>query len=405
MGAQGVRRRPLEGIRVADFSRVVAGPACTRWLADMGAEVIKLEPPEGDLTRKIKPRRGGVSIYFSQVNCGKRCICVDLSGTEGRDLARRLALASDIVVENFRPGVMARLGLDPAELRAAKPGLIWCSISGYGQDGPAAGRRAYAPVVHAEAGLVDFTARARGRAPVPEAVSHADFAAASQATSAILAALFWRERTGEGQHVDVSMAETVLAHMEFTAIEANGGPGDEVPIVNPARATIVTLADGTDVQLPGNPAATFPAMCRLMGREDLVARPGWGTLDERAGRIDDIDAVVRAWALGFADLATFEAFVGRERVAVGAVKRIDELPTEDWAVARGAFTPVDDGEGGTVLLPTSPLRFSGLDVGVAGPAAHQGQHNREVMAGVLGLASDEIDRLEADGTLVSRRVR
>jgi crotonobetainyl-CoA:carnitine CoA-transferase CaiB-like acyl-CoA transferase len=403
MGDTGARPRPLDGIRIADFSRVVAGPACTRWLSDLGAEVIKLEPPEGDLTRKIKPRRAGVSVYFSQVNCGKSCICVDLARPEGRRIARELALASDVVVENFRPGVMARLGLGPEELRAERPDLVYCSISGYGQDGPAAGRRAYAPVVHAEAGLVDYAARARGTRPMPEPVSHADFAVASQATSAILAALLWRERSGEGQHIDVSMAETLLAHMEFTAVEANGGPGDEVPIVNPARATIVQLADGSHVQLPGNPAATFPAMCRLMGREDLLDEPGFRSLEERAGRIDEIDAIVGTWAAGFADVASFEAYVGRERVAVGAVKRLGDLPQEDWAVARGAFAAVDDGGGGEVLLPFSPLRFSGLDVGVRGRPAQQGEHNREVLARVLGLGDDELDRLEGEGVLVSRR--
>ncbi|MPY91604.1 MAG: CoA transferase [Acidimicrobiia bacterium] len=403
MGELGNRPRPLEGLRIADFSRVVAGPACTRWLADLGAEVIKLEPPEGDLTRKIKPRRAGISIYFSQVNCGKSCICVDLGQAEGRRIARELALSSDVVVENFRPGVMARLGLGPDELRAERPELVYCSISGYGQDGPAAQRRAYAPVVHAEAGLLDLAARARGIDPMPEPVSHADFAVASQATSAVLAALFWRERTGEGQHIDVSMAETMLAHMEWSAIEANGGPGDEVPIVNPARATIVRLADGSHVQLPGNPAATFPTMCRLMGRDDLLEKPGFTTLDERASHIEEIDEIVREWAVSFPDLPAFEAFVGRERVAVGAVKRLGDLPAEDWAVARGAFAPVADGAGGDVLLPFSPLRFSGLDVGVRGRPAYQGEHNREVLARVLGLGAEDLDRLEAAGVLVSRR--
>lgn len=392
----------MQGIRVADFSRVVAGPACTRWLADLGADVVKLEPPEGDLTRKIKPRRGGISVYFSQVNCGKRCICVDLRTAGGVEVARRLALGSDVVVENFRPGVMARLGLGPDELRAERPDLVYCSISGYGQDGPAASRRAYAPVVHAEVGLVDYAATARGTGPLPEPVSHADFAVASQATSAVLAALFWRERSGEGQHVDVSMAETLLAHMEFTSVEANGGPGDEPSIVNPARATIVRLADGSHVQLPGNPAATFPAMCRLMGRPDLLERDGFRTLEQRSGRLDEIDALVGEWAAGFPDVPTFEAFVGRERVAVGAVKRLADMPGQDWAVARGAFARVPDGVGGEVLLPRSPLRFSGLDVGARGRPAHQGEHNREVLVGLLGYDDADVDRLEAEGVLVSR---
>ena len=207
--------RALDGIRILDFSRVVAGPACTHSLVNLGADVVKVEPPEGDLMRRARPRRDGISLYFAQVNCGKRCISLDLDRPEGQHIAAELARHVDVIVENFRPGVMARMGLDPAELRAARPELIVCSISGYGQTGASAQRRAYAPVIHAELGLIELGTH-RGTPPVPEPVSHADFAVAAQATSAILAALFHRQRTGEGQHVDVSMAETMLAVMEWT---------------------------------------------------------------------------------------------------------------------------------------------------------------------------------------------
>src|SRR3954452_923958 len=141
---------PLDGVRVVDLSRVLSGPSCGKALADLGADVIKVEPPGGDLTRTAQPRVGGVPAYFAQQNCGKRCVSVDLRLDAGRSLVADLAAACDVVLENFRPGVLARYGLDYESVRARNRGVVYCSITGYGQDGPNAGRRAYAPVMHAE---------------------------------------------------------------------------------------------------------------------------------------------------------------------------------------------------------------------------------------------------------------
>src|SRR4051812_26877679 len=175
---------PLAGIRVLDLSRVLSGPSCGKSLADLGAEVIKVEPPEGDLTRTAQPRVGGLPVYFAQQNCGKRCISVDLQRDAGRELVADLATACDVVLENFRPGVLPRLGLGYDTVRARNPRIVYCSISGYGQQGSAATRRAYAPVMHAELGLMEFTARKLRTEPRSEAVSHADLYAGLQATVA-----------------------------------------------------------------------------------------------------------------------------------------------------------------------------------------------------------------------------
>src|SRR4051812_28206758 len=191
---------PLAGVRVLDLSRVLSGPSCGKALADLGADVIKVEPPEGDLTRTARPRVGGVPVYFAQQNCGKRCISVDLHTDAGRDIVSELTTAVDVVLENFRPGVLDRLGIGYAAVRARNPRVVYCSISGYGQTGPMAGRRAYAPVMHAELGLMEFTARRLHAEPRAEAVSHADLYAGMQATVAILAALLQRDRTRVGQH-------------------------------------------------------------------------------------------------------------------------------------------------------------------------------------------------------------
>ena len=393
--------RALDGIRILDLSRVVAGPACTLSLANLGADVIKVEPPEGDLMRKARPRRGGISVYFAQVNCGKRCVSLDLDQAEGRRIAAELAARVDVVVENFRPGVMARLGLDPAALRAARPELIVCSISGYGQTGASAQRRAYAPVIHAELGLIELGTH-RGTPPVPEPVSHADFAVAAQATGAILAALFHRQRTGEGQHVDVSMAETMLAVMEWSAIEANGGMGDALPTFYPAKATIVRLADGSHVQLPGFPPTTFPTYARLMGRPELLEEERFANAENRYRHLDEVNAVIAAWAATFADRPAFEARLAEARMPAGEVKAFRDIPDEPWARDRGAFVEVPDGADGTMLLPFSPVRFSGLDAGVRGRPAQQGEHNREVLSELFGYGPDDLARLEEAGVLVRR---
>ena len=165
----GARPRPLSGLRVLDLTRVLSGPHCTKQLADLGADVIKLEPPEGDMTRTAQPRRGGISVLFSQFNTGKRAVSMDLGRPEGRALALDLAAACDIVVENFRPGVAARIGLGSDAVRARNPRLIYCSISGWGQTGSASTRRAYAQIVHAEVGVVEFASRKHRRAPISEA--------------------------------------------------------------------------------------------------------------------------------------------------------------------------------------------------------------------------------------------
>ncbi len=236
----------LTGLKVLDLTRVVAGPACTRTLCDYGAEVWKIEPPEGDLMRRGVPRKNGVAIGFAQQNAGKAHLCIDLQQTDGQALVQALARRADVLVENYRPGVAARLGLGYDTLKGANPGLVYCSISGYGQTGLAASRRAYAPVIHAELGLLALNARERGTEPMPEAVSHVDFAVGAQAATAILAALWHRERTGDGQHIDVSMAETMLATNEFAAVEANGGFGDEISPFRPGRAALLRDRGGRD---------------------------------------------------------------------------------------------------------------------------------------------------------------
>jgi crotonobetainyl-CoA:carnitine CoA-transferase CaiB-like acyl-CoA transferase len=388
----------LDGIRVIDLTRVVAGPCCTRTLADLGAEVIKIEPPDGDLLRRGVPKVGGVAVGYAQQNAGKKHLSIDLTRPEGQALVLALVREADVFVENYRPGVAARLGLGIDAVRAERPDIVYCSISGYGQTGPSAQRRAYAPVIHAELGLIDLNARERGTDPLPEAVSHADFAVGAQAATGILAALVHRLRTGEGQHLDVSMAETMLAVNEWTAVEVNGGFGDEISPFRPGKAALIRFPDGTWIQVPGNPTTWIFGVARALGREDELAARGWSSPAATQGRETEIQTLMQSWAAEFPDREAFEAALSAARIPLGEVRPLAGIADEAWAMARGAFVEVPQGEG-TIRIPRSPFRLSSGAAGPRAGAGRRGEDNRSVLKTHLGRTDAEIDALQAAGVL------
>ena len=393
--------RPLEGVRVLDLSRVLSGPSCAKALADLGADVIKVEPPEGDLTRTAQPRVSGIPVYFAQQNCGKRCISIDVRTEQGRQILLRLSARCDVILENFRPGVMDRLGLGYERVRADNPGVVYCSITGYGQDGPAAGRRAYAPVMHAEMGLMELTARKLGLPVQPEAVSHADLYTGLQAAIGVLAALLQREHTGRGQHIDVSMAEVMLQATEWTAVELAGGEGGRFHVFGGFNAPVLRLGDGTVVCVPGDPVSTFPAWSRAMRRPGLVDDERFVTHAARSANRGAMLDLLQEFASRFNRFEDFEATIGTQRIAVGMVRSLRDAATAEWAQARRAL--VDSGYGDDpLLLPRSPFRFSEAVVGTRGEPAWQGQHNAEVLAEILGMTEQECAELEGAGVLTRR---
>ena len=388
----------LNGIRVIDLTRVVAGPCCTRTLADLGAEVIKIEPPDGDLLRRGVPKVGGVAVGYAQQNAGKQHLSIDLSREEGQALVLALAADADVLVENYRPGVAERLGLGYDAVRARREDIVYCSISGYGQTGPAAQRRAYAPVIHAELGLIDLNARERGTDPVPEAVSHADFAVGAQAATGILAALVHRLRTGQGRHLDVSMAETMLAVNEWTAVEANGGFGDEISPFRPGKAALLKFPDGAWIQVPGNPTTWIFGVARALGKEDELEARGWTEPRLTQGRDEEIKALMQTWAAEFPTREAFEAALASARIPLGEVKPLAGVADEDWAVARRAFTEIPLGDE-RIRIPRSPFRIADGEIGPRGGATVRGGDNRRTLKALLGKSDAEIDALEAAGVL------
>jgi CoA:oxalate CoA-transferase len=391
----------LAGVRVLDLTRVVAGPTCTRALADLGAEVIKIEPPDGDLLRRAVPRVGGVAVAFSQQNAGKRFVSIDLTQAGAVELVLRMAAVCDVVVENFRGGVADRMGIGFEAVRALRPDVIYCSISGYGQTGPAAHRRAYAPVVHAEAGLIHYKALQRDTLPMPEPVSHADLAVGMQAAQAVLAGLFHRERSGKGTHIDACMAEAMLSANEWTAAEVNGGVDWDESIFRPGKAAIVQVGDGTWVQIPGSPAGVLPALASMRNRKDLLDDPRFDTLPHRNRNLEACLEVLKVLAVEYPDFESFDRALSESvRLPVGRVTPLAEVPDSDWAVARGAFVDVPCGdEGESVLMNRGSLRFSNAYAGPRSGGKKLGADNRTVLREILGASEDELAGWEANGVL------
>jgi CoA:oxalate CoA-transferase len=399
--------RPLTGIRVLDLSRVLSGPHCTRMLADMGAEVIKIEPPDGDLTRFATPRRNGLSSYFVQQNVGKRNLSLDLGTPEGAEILLALGERADVLVENYRPGVMARLGLDADTMRSRNPRLIYASISGYGQTGPWVTRRAYAPVVEAESGIVASQGNARGGELAKDPHSHADLYTSLETASAILAALYQRERTGEGQWIDVSMAETMLyvnEHLHDALWEGHDDP-QWIRSFRPGDYLVLTVANGESLVVSGHPAerGTFDFFIAAMDRRDLADDPRFVDVASRLANFDELRTIIRDYAATVPDAATFEEHFSKHRLAVGRVRQPGELAETEWARARGAVVEVDDRGGGTIRVPNVPWRFGASpDVGVSGVPKYRGEDNRPLLAELLGYDEERLDALERAGVLSSR---
>jgi CoA:oxalate CoA-transferase len=392
---------------VLDLTRVLSGPHCTRMLADLGADVIKVEPPDGDLTRFATPRRNGISSYFAQQNTGKRNLSLNLATPAGAEIMRRLAERADVLIENYRPGVMANLGLGADVLRTLNARLVYASLSGYGQSGPWVHRRAYAPVVEAETGIIASQGNAHDTEYAKDPHSHADAYTALETASAILAALYQRERTGTGQTIDVSMAETMMyvnEHMHDALWDGDTDP-QWIRSFRPGDYIVTQVASGDSLIVSGHPAerGTFELFLAAMSRQDLADDPRFVDVAARMANFAALRTIIREFAATVPDADTFEQLFAANRLAVGRVRQPGELADTDWARERGAIVDVDDRSGGTLRLPNVPWRFSDApDVAVSGVVKYRGEDNRAVLGEFLGYDDARIDALEADGVLSSR---
>lgn len=400
--------RPLESVVVLDFTRVLSGPHCTRMLCDLGATVIKVEPPEGDLTRFAFPRVGSMSTYFAQQNTGKLNLSLDLKKPEAVDIVRRLVTQCDVVVENYRGGVMERLGLGPDELMSINPALVVASITGYGATGPWRHRRAYASVVNAETGLTGLQAAAHDRPPDNDPHSHADVYTGMETAAAILAALFQRERTGQGQHIDVSMAQTMLYVNEHVHNELfdRPVPDGQIRSFQPGDYPVLRSRDGREVIVSGHPAerGTFDLFVAAMGQPQLLDDPRFADSSVRLAHLADILEILKEWAASL-DADDLEKTLSTAGLAMGVLRSIPEIAATDWAAERGVIVDVDDRAGGHIRIPNSPWRFSGSDTTLRGVPRFRGEDNAAVLREMLDMDDDEIRSLHEAGVLSIRLPR
>ena len=398
--------RPLEGIRVLDFTRVLSGPHCTRMLSDLGAEVIKVEPPEGDLTRFAFPRVGSMSTYFAQQNIGKKNISMDLKKPEAVELIKKLVSECDVLVENYRGGVMDKLGLGYSVLSEVNPRLIYAAISGYGNTGPWSHRRAYATVVNAETGMTGLQARARGGQATNDPHSHADVYTGMETAAAVLAALYQREQTNVGQYIDVSMAQTMLyvnEHVQNELFE-HDVPADQIRSFQPGDYPILQTGDGTYVVVSGHPAerGTFDLFVNAMKRPSMLEDKRFTDVATRLQNLDALANELRDWARSIQTAQEIEDVMAEAGLAMGVVRTMSELADTDWAEDRNAIIDADDRSGSTFRVPNAPWVFSGSDVSTRGIPKFRGEDNSSVLQQLAGVSPEEVEQLTASGVLSIR---
>ena len=392
---------PLAGVTVLDFTRVLAGPWCTLALADLGADVVKIENPKGgDDTRHFDMREelAGESAYFVFANRNKKSLALNIAVPEGQEVARRIAARADILVENFRPGVMARLGLDFESLREVNPGLIYCSISGYGHDSPLREVAGYDPVAQAEGGMMAITGEADG-GPLRTGISYADIFSGYNALQGVLAALFHRERTGEGQAIDIALLDGAVASLanqaQVTLVTGRdtGRYGNDHPFLEPFG--VVETADGPLYLVIGNDRQWKRFCCDVVARPDLLDHPHFR---DNAARLANREANRALLAEIFASdtragwMAKFRA----SGVPAGAVRSISEALAAPEVRARGMVHEVDHPKAGRFEAVASPVRLSATPTAVPVAAPLLGQHTDELLA-AFGYDTEEITRFRADG--------
>jgi len=394
---EGNLTKSFRGLRVLDFSTTIAGPHCSRMLADMGAEVIKIETAEGETMRTRPPVRNGCSTAFGQLNVGKKSLVLDLKSPQAIEVIRRLVASADILVENFRPGVMRRLKLDYGSLQKLNPKLIYCSISGYGQTGPSAELPAYAPVIHAASGYeMAHLAYQPGRSrPDYCGIYHADVLTGVYAFGAISAALYQRHGSQKGQHIDVSMLESMLS---LTLNELQWSQFEVKQTQRPMFGPIET-GDGY-VMVAIASEKTFQSLMKVIGHPEWVADPRFAEYSDRRDNWADLMNGVEAWSR---TLTTGKCLteLNEHGVPSSAYRTVAEALGDPQIAHRGALSEVSDG-GGTFRVLNLPFRMSGATVSAAKRMSTLGEHTVAFLK-ETGLSEDEIAAFSGKALLTEPR--
>lgn len=397
----GPSNAPLAGLRVLDLTAFLSGPYCTQMLADLGAEVIKIESPDGDLSRVIPPYFVAEdSVYFISINRNKRSVVVDLKSPAGLDVVRRLALASDVVVENFRPGVLDRLGLKSGALRAERPSMIWCSISGFGQSGPYRQKPAYDMIVQAMSGGMSLTGEP-GRAAVRAGIPIGDLAAGMYAAAAILAALHRRSATGCGDCIDISMLDCQAAMLSYQAAyylhsgrvpERQGSGHDSIPTYRSFNTK-----DNTEIVITANTERMWEGLCRVLGLNALVADPKFRTNQDRyANRFELWPILESAFQRSAGE---WVRLLEAEGIPVAVVNTLDRVMADEQIRHRGMVVELSAADGRRARVMGNPMHFEDArPVENTFPPA-LGEDTAEVLRTVIGVSDAQIADLVRAGSI------
>ncbi|MFT6039654.1 MAG: crotonobetainyl-CoA:carnitine CoA-transferase CaiB-like acyl-CoA transferase [Candidatus Azotimanducaceae bacterium] len=392
---------PLAGVRVLDLSAVVSGPLAGTLLADQGAEVIKVERLGGDIQRNVGSKRNGYSGSFHVINRGKRSIAVDLSQPKGVQIVQHLASSVDVVLQNFRPGVADRLGIGYAGIAARNPRVIYLSISGFGQTGPNAGRRAYDPIIQMYSGLADVQGLRRGEGPEQVNQLLMDKLTAYTGFQAITAALYAREKNGAGQHIELSMLDTAVAFMWPDAGADNILLGEDIDHHAPisAAGTIVELVDGWGAIMTLSDQE-FQGLCRALELEDIAADNRFNTLrarqEHRQLYVELIKQRITAATQGMT-VAALTDKLEAEHVPFARARTLDELPVDEQITHNEMFFERQHPVAGRVREARPAPRFSATPTSAADFGPTVGQHTREILT-EAGFAA-EIEALLAAGVV------
>lgn len=400
--------RPLAGVRVLDLTQFLAGPFATQILGDLGAEVIKLEAPSGDWSRSLPPHFVGPdSAYYLSVNRNKKSVVADMKSADGLALVKRLAGASDIVMENFRPGVLDRLGLVYGELAAENEGLIWCSISGFGQDGPDRDRPAYDMIVQALSGGMSMTGEP-GEPAVRAGIPIGDLCAGMYGAIGVLAALEARRRTGKGRLVDVAMLDCQVAMLCYQAayfLHSGSEPGRQ----GRGHASIPTYrsfdaGNDTELVITANTERMWRALCGVLGRAELADDPRFATNDNRYANRFELWPLLEA-AFREKDADAWVPLLLEAGIPVGRVNTLEAALSNPQVVHRDMVLALTARDGRRVRVAGNPIKFADDEPPPAGFPPLLGENTRDVLADVLGLDEEEIAAALAAGIVGEPRPR
>jgi CoA:oxalate CoA-transferase len=397
---------PLSKLRVLDLTQFLSGPYATQILGDLGAEIIKIEPHDGELTRHLPPHFvGDESVYYLSCNRNKRSCSIDLKNSKGRDLAQQLALSSDIVIENFRPGVAERLGLNYDVLRKAKPGLIWCSISGFGQDGPYRSRPAYDMIVQAMSGGMSMTGDPEGSS-VRSGIPLGDLSAGMYAVVGVLAAVEDRRHSGLGRYIDVSMLDCQVAMLSYQAAyylhsskapHRQGNSHDSIPTYRTFKA-----GDDVDVVITANTERMWQGLCKVLGLDALADDPRFRVNGDRLRNKHELWPLLEAAFYK----RTAEEWVNRlleAEIPAAAVNTLDRTFRDPQVLHRNMLMTMESHSGDRADVAGNPIKFRNVEERVPKYPPALGEDSLAVLTDVLGLNEAEVNQLVAEGVVSTGR--